>query len=53
MWPAERKPAHPANIEFQFYPYRSFSSYTEIIAPGSLHCTVLCYEPGFATTKAL
>ena len=45
MWPAERKPSHPANIEFQFYPYRSFSSYTEIIAPGSLHCTVLCYEP--------
>ena len=30
------------NIEFQFY--RSFSSYTEIIAPGSLHCTVPCYD---------
>ena len=45
MWPAEQKPAHPAKIEFQFYPYRSFSSYTEIIAPGSVHCTVLCYEP--------
>ena len=45
IWPTERKPAHPANIEFQFYPYRLFSSYTEIMAPGSLYYTVPCYEP--------
>ena len=52
MWTAERKPAHPANIEFQFYPYRSFTSYTEIIAREGLHYSILSYKPKLCYYKS-